>query len=43
MIVMYCKTLTAYIVALYEERLMILQFFYPFIMKYGLFFDMINQ
>lgn len=40
---MYRKTLTAYIVALYEERLMIFHFFYPFIMKYGLFFDMINQ
>lgn len=40
---MYRKTLTVYIVTLYEERLMILQFFYPFIMKYGLFFDMINQ
>ena len=40
---MYRKNLTAYIVGLYEERLMILQFFYPFIIKYGLFFDMINQ
>lgn len=40
---MYRKNLNAYIVGLYEGSLMILQFFYPFIMKYGLFFDMINQ
>ena len=40
---MYRKNLTAYIVGLYEERLMILQFVYPFIMKYGLFFDMIDK